>query len=422
MKAKSFNISVQGASHIRKNKVCQDSSKSSGYNAEENGFYYAVVCDGHGGDDYIRSEFGSKFAAEAAGDRIWTFMEQATTDLMRKDADRQLRYLTDSIVHDWRQRVREHVLEFPFTDEELEKVSAKARDRYSDEANERYFPAYGTTLIAVAWTDNYWFGIHIGDGKCVAVDKSGQFFQPIPWDSQCYLNVTTSMCDKNAVNNFRHCYSTELPAAVFVASDGIDDCFTSDEKMYNLYRTMLYSINKNGLEETVAEFKDYLPRMSAQGSGDDMSVAAILNLEAIAKFTGLQEQMEAQKQAVIQQRQEEERARQAALAAQAAVIQQQEAARKAEEAAVSLTEEHANGIEEMPEEIADDDVEMAAEQETEQIPEDFESVSEEDTAAMPEESVSPEELMVENEPVTNQENHDQLEPSKGLPEDFQTII
>lgn len=337
MKVKSFNLSVQGASHIRANKVCQDSSKSSGYNAEESGFYYAIVCDGHGGDDYVRSDKGSKFAAEAAGDRIWSFMEDATPDLMENDAKRQLRYLSDSIVNDWRNRVRNDVLVNPFTEDEIKKVSEKARNRYLDFDNERYFPAYGTTLIAVGLTEHFWFALHIGDGKCVAVDRDGQFSQPVPWDEKCFLNVTTSICDNDAVNRFRHYYSTKLPAAVFVASDGIDDCFASEEKMYNLYRTMLYSMNKDGLEKTVAEFADYLPRMSAQGSGDDMSVAAVVDLEAVAQFTGLQEQMEAQKQAVIQQRQEEERARQAALEAQAAMLQQQEeAGKEADDAGDSL--------------------------------------------------------------------------------------
>ena len=59
MNAKSFNLSVQGASHIKKNKECQDASVS---------FYdekmaVAIVCDGHGGDDYMRSAAGSTFVA-----------------------------------------------------------------------------------------------------------------------------------------------------------------------------------------------------------------------------------------------------------------------------------------------------------------------------------------------------------------------
>jgi serine/threonine protein phosphatase PrpC len=55
MHAKSFNISVQGASHIKKNKECQDASRSY-YN---NDIAIAVVCDGHGGSDYVRSAVGS---------------------------------------------------------------------------------------------------------------------------------------------------------------------------------------------------------------------------------------------------------------------------------------------------------------------------------------------------------------------------
>ena len=47
MNAKSFNLSVQGASHIKRNKECQDSSIS--YSDEK--IAIAIVCDGHGGDD-----------------------------------------------------------------------------------------------------------------------------------------------------------------------------------------------------------------------------------------------------------------------------------------------------------------------------------------------------------------------------------
>ena len=41
--------------------------------------------------------------------------------------------------------------------------------------------AYGTTLIAVCMTSEGWFGIHIGDGKCVELLENGTLCEPIPF-------------------------------------------------------------------------------------------------------------------------------------------------------------------------------------------------------------------------------------------------
>ena len=56
MNAKSFHLTAQGASHIKKNKECQDASSS----YQDENCAIAIVCDGHGGDDYVRSAIGSK--------------------------------------------------------------------------------------------------------------------------------------------------------------------------------------------------------------------------------------------------------------------------------------------------------------------------------------------------------------------------
>ena len=55
-----FHKSVRGANHIASQKPCQDYSIS----YEECGMTIAVVCDGHGGSTYFRSDTGAKLAAE----------------------------------------------------------------------------------------------------------------------------------------------------------------------------------------------------------------------------------------------------------------------------------------------------------------------------------------------------------------------
>ena len=283
MDARSFHISVQGASHIKKNKECQDASAS--YTDER--LSLAIVCDGHGGDDYVRSAIGSKVATEIAERNIRNFCERVDKEELKRHSKQLLATLESSIISDWNEAVNAHYEENPFEEHELAVLSEKAKRRYLN--RERIESAYGTTLIAVAVTPDYWFGIHIGDGKCVAVSPDGRFVQPIPWDDKCFLNATTSICDSDALNNFRNFYSEKLPVAVFVGSDGIDDCFSNSQQLNNLYKTILYSFATNEYDTAVSELNDYLPRLSAKGSGDDVSIAAVLDLDMIGEIDAVKE-------------------------------------------------------------------------------------------------------------------------------------
>jgi len=279
MRARSFSLRKRGADHIIKNKVCQDYS----VDYSDGNCAVVIVCDGHGGDDYVRSELGARFACEIARENICDFVKKMKPELLFEDREQHMRRLKESIIAGWNGTVREHYSTHPFEEGagELAAVSEKARKKYREG---RIESAYGTTLIAVAVTGDYWFGLQIGDGKCVAVDKDSIFSMPVPWDDDCFFNMTTSMCDADAINHFRHYCSRELPAAVLIGSDGVDGCFSSDEKLYRFYTTVLYSFGTTEFEEATKELGDYLPRLSAKGSGDDVSIAAVFDMDVISKL------------------------------------------------------------------------------------------------------------------------------------------
>ena len=278
MNAKSFNLSAQGASHIKKNKECQDASES--YFDEK--MAIAIVCDGHGGDDYMRSAVGSTLAAAVAKKNIINFLNAITKEQFWAKPENNMKNLEASIINGWNEAIYMHFAQNPFTEAELSGISEKARKKYTQDV--RIESAYGTTMIAVAMTKEFWFGIHIGDGKCVAVNPEGKFVQPIPWDPKCFLNATNSICDSDALERFRHFYSEKLPAAVFVGSDGIDDCFSNNEQLHNLYKTILYSFGTSEFENAKNDLRDYLPRLSAKGSGDDVSIAAMFDFDIVPEL------------------------------------------------------------------------------------------------------------------------------------------
>ena len=270
-----INLTSIGASHIRAGKECQDFSLSESTET----YSMVVVCDGHGGENYFRSAYGSCFAAQAASACISEFMQDFDTTVVPAKPEQLLVQLEKSIIAKWNTSVWEHYESNPFSEEELGSISENRRQRVL--SGKSIESTYGTTLIALAWTESFWFGMQIGDGKCVRINKDGTFDQPIPANEKCFLNTTTSICDANAIEDFRHYFSAEMPAAVFCGSDGIDDSFIRDEQLYKLYSTVARSLSENEFDTACTELEDYLPRLSSKGSGDDVSIAGILDKQAV---------------------------------------------------------------------------------------------------------------------------------------------
>jgi hypothetical protein len=262
-----------GSSHKKARKTCQDASVS--VNKED--YILTAVCDGHGGDDYFRSDRGSELAVKAVkqcmSDRDILPMLSFYSDDEVKIGE-MLVQLEKSIISTWNDLVAEDYSDDPFTADELDAVDPKMRIQYATGNKIEY--AYGTTLIVNVVTDEFWFGIHIGDGECVSVDHSGEFSYPIPHDKKCVLNLTTSICDRTAIYNMRHHFSKKLPRALFISSDGVDNCFVSTEKLHNFYNMILNSFTSMDESFAILELLDYLPKMSQKGSGDDISLGIII--------------------------------------------------------------------------------------------------------------------------------------------------
>ncbi len=263
-----FHAITRGSSHILTDKPCQD-CVASHYTKD---YAIGIVADGHGSDRYFRSERGARFAVEITTTTLQELLSSTKNMKQLPKGDWQKQIAT-SIISRWNDRIEQDRAEEAFTDEELGRLTDA--DRQEIEAG-RWQLAYGTTLIAAVLTRECLFGLQIGDGKCVAVDAAGQMQQPIPWDERCFLNRTTSLCDNDAISLFRFVYTKkDLPMAVFIASDGVDDTYTTDERLYAFYQT-LWKMLRDNPDKAVADLQDFLPRMTEQGSHDDISIAGVL--------------------------------------------------------------------------------------------------------------------------------------------------
>ncbi len=272
---KSCNFTCVGAGHIKNGTLCQDAS----YSVNTKQYSLAVVCDGHGGEDYFRSDRGSKMAVDAFCSCVADKAFVKRFDKLESESELPdlISQLIKSVILRWNTAVEKDLKEFPITQEELKSVSDKARRRY--DSGEKLPTIYGTTLIGFVCGKRWCFGVQIGDGKCVVANKWGQLIQPIPWDDKCFLNVTTSLSDENAYEEFRYWYSQNLnkdfPVAVFLGSDGIDDSFAGDEKLHDFYRLILKNLAESKTVKPLTELMEYLPSLSEQGSKDDISFGII---------------------------------------------------------------------------------------------------------------------------------------------------
>lgn len=321
-----FNVTCLGASHIKSNKPCQDYSLS--WHSDDNTIQVSIVCDGHGGDTYVRSDRGSRLAAEISlsnireavkgiSPKLFLDKEGAVTarpeeedDIFHsvkkpakpsfnysenddegmyqqqekqkndfyasvqsiREQDQFMQRLFARIYMQWMEAITQDAANDPFTEWEKSRLNGA-----------RLAKAYGTTLMAFVRTPLYWFAFHIGDGKLLCCDANLKWSEPVPWDCNCFLNLTTSLCASEPLHSFRYAFNGkgEFPAAVIMGSDGLDDSWCTKENLQNFYSQVLAIFDDLKADETVKQLKDYLPHLSEKGSRDDMSMAGIIDMEAI---------------------------------------------------------------------------------------------------------------------------------------------
>ena len=137
---------------------------------------------------------------------------------------------------------------------------------------------YGSTLLEAVYFEmfNFWFALQIGDGKCAVIKADDSVVFPSELENEKLgFGVTTSLCSKNAPSEFRYAFGFEKINGISVMSDGLTDSFDAaklPDFILNL-KTNMMEDSKN----TVSELKDFLPVLSEQGSGDDISISAIFS-------------------------------------------------------------------------------------------------------------------------------------------------
>lgn len=281
-----FAESVHGAMHKEKNMPREDAAGI----LEGEGFQIFVTADGHGDKECIRSAKGAELAVSISIEKLSEFyhavLENNVTDELfdSTKVENRVRKLIGSIIGNWNLAVCNDASENPFTEEELA-AAVKYGNLYRKK--ERVSHAYGTTLMAGLLTKEYLLLIHQGDGHCIVIDSKGETIEPVPWDDNCFANIVTSICDKDALNACRYAViqiEEDDPIACFMASDGVDDSFFSMKETYAFCHELVIKACEEGILQLQTELSAILDELSQKGSRDDTTVSGFMDVERCKPF------------------------------------------------------------------------------------------------------------------------------------------
>ena len=292
-------------------------------NPHKLGFSLACVSDGHGGEAYFRSQRGAELAVQTTVELLSGSIDKIASVLKQKDYAKVNKNISKSFVRRWIRKVMQEIASTKKEDllaqiDELEKSDAKSAALYKNELEEAFLLAekfsklpspalsetaentelssitndfakleikaiYGcTAVVYFCLADTpLWYAFKIGDSDFYA-SFGGKFVKPIADDPQCYENVTTSLCDSNAVMNFRFPevqYLDRLPETVFLSSDGVANSFTDEDFFKKFYLQLQFAFDEDGQLKAGTDIRESLPDLSGKGSGDDVSLAGIVSYD-----------------------------------------------------------------------------------------------------------------------------------------------
>ena len=276
-------VTVRGYAHTLAEKECQDHSE-----CWQTKYYDAViVCDGHGGDKYIRSAAGSYMACQAGKKAISAFMEHIVTDKTFREKffssetarGEMFEQLARSIIQQWNWTVAADYDSRAIGDDPRFVVLTEEEKRELQHENSK---AYGSTFLAAVLCDGFYFILKLGDGNiCILRDGEVEFAEACSADlrdESLQFNVTTSLCSSTADREFRYAfvkYREDAVHGIVLTTDGVINSYINEEAYLHLIGNIFASYSEKDTRGAREELESFLQELSQKGSGDDLSVAVI---------------------------------------------------------------------------------------------------------------------------------------------------
>jgi len=252
------SCSVIGAAHRRQGKPCQDASLSCQLGSGLQQLQLLAVSDGHGSSRYWLSDIGSNQACLAVRESV----EAALQHTPLADREQWLQQLQTELPEAIQQRW-------------LEAVQRDWQQRPESATTPFSSAVYGCTLGFVLVAPQWWGCSGIGDWDLVGISAAGKANLLSEETLQSsHGEATTSLCQADVLQAWRQraqlqeFRASDSLQALLLSTDGIRKSCATDGDFLQLCSQMLALESGDPLKQGLVE-------ITAQGSGDDVSVAIV---------------------------------------------------------------------------------------------------------------------------------------------------
>lgn len=260
-----FTKTSIGYGHLATGKVCQDFSAS--YHDEERTI--VTACDGHGGNVYVRSHIGSKFASEAIIQAFSRLKVDAFDKLSEAEIAENLRL---NILCEWNAMVERHISKHPSIDDEAQQLTDEEKFRLITNLTK----AYGSTLNGAMFVGNKLVCANLGDGG-VFIVKDGQIQSAFADDDdEPVANITYSLCQEDAYKHLNvSIFDARMLDGVIICTDGVVNPYQNLTNFNESFAQPICTLARKG---ELREIEQFVVKLGTEiGIGDDVSLGLILN-------------------------------------------------------------------------------------------------------------------------------------------------
>jgi len=269
MKRQVFATSVQGASHKRVGKECQDNNRIE----LSDEITFIAVADGHGSDSCPYSRTGATIAVNSFYSVMNIYFSSYKKN--RNGLKALMRFLNregkvkvaKTIEAEWKRRV---LKQHNNKGREIPLTQTGAPDRNA------IYRMYGCTLLGLVITKSFTYAFQIGDGDIHLIDDEGV---KCVIDADKMLGVEThSICKPNAWRKAKsrvivRDLSEKLPLMYMLSTDGLANSFANDKEFSKNIQGYFDIAKENGFDVIEDNLEDWLNDTSENGCGDDITAA-----------------------------------------------------------------------------------------------------------------------------------------------------
>jgi len=262
-----LSASARGAAHVSSGLPMQDAVRLVGDPEREDSVLVVAVADGHGDRRHFRSNVGSDYAVQVAGNVGQAFGARVGSLARAEEVTSAVREeLIPAAEERWRIAVTDHLESNPI------EVAIEA-------PNVNDLIPYGTTLLIAVVAFPWLVLCQIGDGDIVVANELSVEV-PVPSDESLDGLHTTSLCQVDAVEAFRHAVIDlrHQPAdVVLLATDGFGNSQVADPWYGSVGVDIVRMARDHGIDWLRAQLPLWVERCaSAEGSTDDTTVGLLV--------------------------------------------------------------------------------------------------------------------------------------------------